>query len=477
MRYLPLFVDLQERRAVVVGGGGIAARKTALLLEAGAEVHVVAPRIGAELDALAKSGRIAHHAVPFSPDALADARLVVAATGDASVNCEVAVAAEARGIHVNVVDDADLSSCIVPAIVDRSPLIVAVGTAGAAPVLARHVRTRIESMLDESFGRLAAVLGRWRARIRAAWPESGARRRLYDQLLTGAFASLIRCGRMPEAESLLARALESSPPSGGRVLLVGAGPGDPGLLTLNALRALQAADVVLHDRLVSAAVLALSRRDALLVEVGKSGCGRSTAQGDIHRLMVEHARAGRTVVRLKGGDPFIFGRGGEELEHLRAAGVVYEVIPGITAASACAAYAGIPLTHREHSKSVRLVTAHGREFTDAIDWRALAASQETLAVYMGVATVSELQRELLCYGRDAATPVAFVENGTLPTQRVIVGRLGEAARLAAEHQLTAPALLIVGSVAALAARLHWYGAPPLVSDPTAKHRLPAGLAA
>jgi uroporphyrin-III C-methyltransferase / precorrin-2 dehydrogenase / sirohydrochlorin ferrochelatase len=465
MRYLPLFIDLQQRRVVVVGGGAIAARKVALLLEAGAQVEVMAPQLGAELVALAECGRITHCAGSFSADGLTGARLVVAATGSPAVNRAVALAAEARAIQVNVVDDAKLSTCVVPAIVDRSPLLVAVGTAGAAPMLARHVRARIESLIDESFGRLAQVLGRLRLRIRARQPALADRRRLYDQLVTGPFASLIRAGRVADAEALLEQALEEPQSPAGRVLVVGAGPGDPGLLTLNALRALQAADVVLHDRLVSEEVLALIRRDARVIEVGKSHCGGSTAQAEIHRLMVEHAGAGRTVVRLKGGDPFIFGRGGEELEHLRAAGIHYEVVPGVTAASACAAYAGIPLTHREHSKSVRLVTAHGREAIDAIDWRSLATSHETLAIYMGVATVGRLQRELLRFGLDGTTPIAFVENGTLATQRVILGRLGQATSLAEVNRLKSPALLIVGSVAALAARLHWFGAPPLSSEP------------
>ncbi len=279
----------------------------------------------------------------------------------------------------------------------------------------------------------------------------------------------MRRARAPDAEPLVAAALErhASPAAAdvrarpGSVTIVGAGPGDPGLVTLAALRALQSADVVLHDRLVTREVLALARREAELVEVGKSGGGHSVAQARIHELMVEHARQGRRVVRLKGGDPMIFGRGGEELEHLRQAGVDFAVIPGVTAALACAAYAGIPLTHREHSASVRFVTAHCRESIDATDWGALAAGRETLAVYMGVATLPQLRRELLRHGRSADTPVAFVENGSRPEQRVLLGTLGEAEHLAATHRLSSPALLIVGEVAALARQLHWFGAAPL----------------
>lgn len=461
LRYFPLFLDLRDRLVVIVGGGLIAERKAELLLGTGARILLIAPSLTQRLASRVTAGLVAHLPEPFASGHLSGARLVVAATSDASVNRAVAEAAGQRGLLVNVVDDAALSTCIVPAIIDRSPLVVAVGTAGTAPALARFVREFLESAIDESFGRLAALLARFRGAIRQREPGQLGRRRLYERLLRGNVAGLVRAGRDEAAEAALRLELDARSSVTGRVILVGAGPGDPGLLTLHALRALQSADVVLHDRLVPREILALARRDAQLTDVGKGGSGPSMPQARIHELLVDLAQRGLTVVRLKGGDPFIFGRGGEELEHLRASGVAYEVVPGLTAAVACAAYAGIPLTHRDHSASVRLVSAHCRESIDAIDWQALADNRETLAVYMGVAMTDLLQRELLTRGRPADTPVAFVENGTRAEQRVLHGTLGEAVALARAHRLRSPALLIIGSVARLAATLHWFAGPPL----------------
>ena len=465
MRHFPLFLDLRERLVVVVGGGTVAERKIALVAQSGARIRVIAPSLTPGLAAARNDERLEHVAREFEPADVAGARLVIAATADRTVNRAVAVSAERHGIVVNVVDDLELSTGILPAIVDRSPIIVAVSTGGTAPALARRVRARIETVVDESVGRFAAFAAAWRGRIRAAIPNLSARRRFYDWLIDGPVASLVHNARPAAAAELLATELArgasaAAAPREGSVVLVGAGPGDPGLLTLHALRALQDADVVLHDRLVSREVLALARREADLIEVGKSAQGHSVAQAAINELMVEHARAGRRVVRLKGGDPFVFGRGGEELQHLRANGVRYEVVPGVTAALACAAYAGIPLTHREHSGSVRLVTAHCRESLDSTDWRGLAAARETLAVYMGVAMLPRLRTELLRHGRAPSTPVAFIENGSRPGQRVLIGTLDGAEELAAREQVGSPALLIVGEVAALALDLHWFGAAP-----------------
>ncbi len=478
MRYFPLFLDLRGRLVVVVGGGTVAERKVELLAASGARLLVVAPRLTAALAAAARRGRLEHRARRFEAADVDGARLVVAATGDPGVNRAVAGAAEAQGVVVNVVDDVELSSGIVPAIVDRSPLLIAVSTAGTAPALARRVRAQIEAALDESLGRVATFAAAWRTRIKAALTDLDRRRRFYDWLLEGPAAELIRQARLPVAERVVAAELErqrgavaARPPRGsGSVALVGAGPGDPGLLTLAALRALQGADVVLHDRLVSGAVLALARRDAQLVEVGKSAGGHRVAQRRINELMVLHARAGRRVVRLKGGDPLVFARGGEELEHLRRAGISFEVVPGITAALACAAYAGIPLTHRDHSGSLRLVTAHCRESIDATDWQSLAAGRETLAVYMGVAALPQLCAALLRHGRSAATPVALVENGSRPEQRVVVGSLGDIEAQAARHAVRSPALLIIGEVAALARTLHWFGEAPAGAFPQGASR-------
>ena len=471
MRWFPLFLDLRGRRVIVIGGGTIAERKIDLLLAAGPEVLVIAPLLTPRLVARVASGDVAHAARLFVPADLDGARLVIAATDAPLVNRAVATAAEARGIPVNVVDNAELSTGILPAIIDRSPLIIAVSTEGTAPALARFVRARIESAIDESFGRVAAFLARWRDRIKGRVRALDARRRLYEQVLDGPIAALVRRARPDAADAALDDLLRASDGAAlGRVQLVGAGPGDPGLLTLNALRALQGADVVLYDRLVSAEVLTLVRREAELIGVGKSAGSHSVTQERIHALMLEHVARGRRVVRLKGGDPFVFGRGGEELEFLRAHGVDYEVVPGITAAVACAAYAGIPLTHRDHSGSVRFVTAHCNAAIDAVDWRGLADQRETLAIYMGVATLDRMQRELVRHGRPASTPVAFVENGSRREQRVVLGTLGDAVELAERERIRSPALLIVGPVAALGAELHWFGAPPVAASSQAAPR-------
>lgn len=459
MKLFPIFADLQGRRVLVVGGGSVAARKVLALQEAGAEVRVGAPDLEPELARQAADGRIVHVPGRFEPSWLDDAWLVVAATDDREVNAAVDAAARERRIFCNVVDDAELSSFQVPAIVDRSPLVLAISSSGVAPVLARRLRERLESLLDHALGPLADLAARHRPRIRAALPDLGQRRRFYDWLLDGPVAGWLRQQQPAQAEAELQQALDRGwPQQPGSVVLVGAGPGDPGLLTLKALRALNEADVILHDRLASADVLALARRDADRISVGKlPGENHDATQARIHRLMAEHARAGRRVVRLKGGDAFIFGRGGEELEFLREQGVRYEVVPGVTAALACAAYAGIPLTHRDHAQSVRLVTAHCRQDEDTLDWDGLARSHQTLAFYMGVGQLERLAERLVAHGRAPDTPFALVENGSRPEQRVVAGKLADMAAKAKAHEVRAPALLIVGEVAGLAAKLHWYG--------------------
>jgi uroporphyrin-III C-methyltransferase/precorrin-2 dehydrogenase/sirohydrochlorin ferrochelatase len=461
MRFFPLFADLRGRHVLVVGGGDVAERKVRLLIAAGARVTVQAPAITAWLDDEAAAGRLEIERRAFASELPGDIWLVIAATDDRHVNAEVAAVAAGRRLLVNVVDDAELSTFQVPAIVDRSPLVIAISSGGTAPVLARLVRERIESLLDASYGRLAALLEKWRARIRAAVPDVGVRRRCYEAMVHGSVASHVRAGRLRQAEQELERQLEHRVNRDkGSVVLVGAGPGDPGLLTLNALRALQSADVILHDRLVADEIIDLGRRDAQRISVGKNAGGHSVAQETIHELMIEHARAGRRVVRLKGGDPFVFGRGGEELEALREAGIDYEVVPGITAAVACASYAGIPLTHRDHAQSLQLVTAHCGDSVDTVDWAALARGRQTLAFYMGVAKLAAIQTQLLAHGREAATPVAIVERGSQVNQRVTTGTLGQLADIAAHAQIASPATLFVGEVARFASVLHWFGETP-----------------
>lgn len=465
MDFYPLFAELKDRLVLVVGGGEVAERKIGMLLRAGARVEVVATRLNEALQQSRQRGELKHRALVFAPPQLDGAWLAVAATDDAELNRRVAAAATARRIWVNVVDDVALSSFQVPAVIDRSPLVVAVSSGGAAPMLARAVRERIERLLAPSLGPLARLLERFRARIRAALPLA-QRRAWYERLLDGPVPALVAAGRADAAAGELARTLaQPQAARRGRVVLVGAGPGAAGLLTLDALRALQQADLILHDALVSDEVLELARRDAARIDVGKRAGGGSTPQERIHALLIEHARAGKMVVRLKGGDPCIFGRGGEELEALRAAGIDYSVVPGVTAASACAAYAGIPLTHREHAQSLRLVTAHCAESVDSLDWRALAGGRQTLAVYMGGRRADALSERLIAHGRAPGTPVALVENGTRADQRVLRGRLDELPQLARELRAGAPALLVIGEVAALADALHWFGAAPQGLEP------------
>jgi uroporphyrin-III C-methyltransferase/precorrin-2 dehydrogenase/sirohydrochlorin ferrochelatase len=464
MKLYPLFADLSGRAVLVIGGGEVAERKIAALVAAGAQVTVNAPALTRQLQQWVDEGCIAHRADAFQETWLDRVWLVVAATSERELNALVATLAGLRRIFVNVVDDMALSSFHVPAVIDRSPLTIAISSGGDAPMLARLLRERLEALLDQSLGSLASLAARLRQRVRKQLPDMAARRRYYEQLFAGSVATLLRQNRPQDAQREALRLLDTQDAAQrGSVVLVGAGPGDPGLLTLRALRALNEADVILHDRLVSAEVLELARRDAIRIEVGKQAGLHHTTQQQIHAQLLEHARAGHRVVRLKGGDPFVFGRGGEELEFLREHAIPYEVVPGITAAVACAAYAGIPLTHRDHAQSVRFVTAHCRSSMDTLDWPALAQDRQTLAVYMGVGELESLQARMLEHGRLPSTPFALIENGTRREQRVITGTLANLAARAGGHEVQSPALLILGEVAALATRLAWFGAPPLAA--------------
>jgi len=459
MGLYPLFADLTGLPVLVLGGGAVAERKITALLAAGAKVRVGASVLGAAVADWVAQGRIEHIGDSFEPAWLDDVWLVIAATDDHALNARVAALAQEKRVFANVVDDAALSRFQVPAVVDRAPLTVAISTAGAAPVLARRVRETLECQLDPALGDLVALAQRHRPRIAERWPDLAKRRAFYDWLHDGPVMSLLRNRQPALAEQALLDALdagETIPPKGS-VLLVGAGPGDPGLLTLRALRALNQADVILHDQLASEAILALARRDAERIDVGKRCGGRHTAQEHIHQLLLEHARAGRCVVRLKGGDPFIFGRGGEEMEFLRRHGIPYDIVPGITAAVACAAYAGIPLTHRDHARSLHLLTGHGKDSLEAMDWPALAQAHQTLAVYMCVTKLAMFTQKLLENGRHPDTPFAIIENGTRAQQRVLNGVLRELPECARQHAVSSPALLIVGEVAAMTATHAWFG--------------------
>jgi uroporphyrin-III C-methyltransferase/precorrin-2 dehydrogenase/sirohydrochlorin ferrochelatase len=456
MEYLPIFLRARDRAVTVVGGGLVATRKVELLLRCEARITVVAPDLHRELRELVAmtAKRVLRH-VPerFAPHHLDGAELVIAATDSAGTNAAVAEAARARGVPVNVVDDPALSSFIVPAIVDRSPVVVAVGTGGASPVLARWLRTRIEALLPARVGALARFLGRHRETVRRLVPVL-RRRAFWERVLDGPIATSVLAGDDAQAQRAFTVALAASrasraQPEAGEVYLIGAGPGDPDLLTLKALQLLQKADVILYDRLVPAAVLDRARRDALRVSVGKTVGEHEITQERINELLVSHAKAGQRVARLKSGDPFIFGRGGEELEALAAAGIPVTVVPGITAALGAAAVAAIPLTHRRTAHAVTLVTGHLAE-DGALDWPALARGGQTVVFYMSVAHLESIVGHLLEAGAPANRPVAFVERATQPEERVVRSTLADAAADARRAQVRAPALFIVGDVTALA---------------------------
>lgn len=455
MDYLPLFAQVRDRALLVVGGGEVALRKVRLVLEAGARVTVIAPSMHPELQTLAAAGQLQIRQQRFTPDDLAGQRLVIAATDDPLVNQTVAAAAEAAGLWVNVVDDPAHSSFIFPSIIDRSPIMVAVSSGGAAPVLARLLRERLEALLPSHLGALARVAGGLRGKVQQALGHLSERRRFWEKAFSSShLAGLLRAGREQEGVAWLETRLQQTETQGGEVVLVGAGPGDAGLLTLKGLQQLQQAEVVLYDQLVSPEVRALIRRDAEQISVGKKAGAHSMPQDEINALILQHAQAGKRVVRLKGGDPFMFGRGGEEAEAIKAAGIPFSVVPGITAASGATAYAGIPLTHRAHAQSVVLITGHCQRDGRNVDWPALAASNQTLVIYMGLMASPTLQHLLLQHGRAAETPIAVIERGTTAAQRVLRGRLDELAALSADA--VSPSLIVIGEVAALADKLAWF---------------------
>ncbi|WP_336752602.1 siroheme synthase CysG [Aeromonas hydrophila] len=456
MDYLPIFCRLDNKPVLLVGGGEVAERKARLLLDAGAQLTVVAPELDPELAELAANGSIEWLAGEFAPQQLTGKWLVVAATDRREVNALVYQSANQARIFANVVDDPKRSSFIMPSIIDRSPLMVAISSGGKAPVLARLLREKLEALLPQHLGAVAAFAGSLRERVKARFASMGERRRFWERLLgADRLGQALARGDSASANQLADSLFADESQTGGEVVLVGAGPGDPGLLTLHALRQMQQADVVVYDRLVSYEVMALVRRDAKRIFVGKQAGNHCVPQEGINQLLLEEAKKGQRVVRLKGGDPFIFGRGGEELETLVGSGIGFQVVPGITAASGCAAYAGIPLTHRDHAQSVRFVTAHGKGGAQDLDWPLLAKDKQTLVFYMGLSSCATIREQLLAHGKAGDTPVALIERGTQPSQRVIRGTLAQLPELAVGVE--SPALIMVGSVVTLADQLAWFG--------------------
>ena len=462
MNYFPVFFDLAQQKVLVVGGGEVAARKVALLERTGASITVVAPQILPYLQERAAAGAIKLTVREFVPADLDGARLVIVATSRRAVNRWIAQLSESRAIPVNVVDDREASRFIVPAIVDRDPVLVAVSTGGASPVLARRLRERLESLVPNKIGEFAAWLQALRRPAQRRLRDTDARRRFFEQLVDGPAAARFVAGDKQGARRIanqLLAAASTAPTAAGEVTLVGAGPGDPELLTLKALRALQDADLILHDRLVPQAVLDLARRDAARICVGKAAGSIGSTQAEINDLLVAHARQGKRVVRLKGGDPFIFGRGGEELQALARARISFSVVPGVTAAAGCAAYSGIPLTHRDYAHSVTFVAAHtgdGRE----PDWRALARPGATVVFYMGLARLSHIAGKLIEHGAAPSLPAGIIASGTQQNQRVITATLSSISDACTRAKVESPALLIVGEVVSLHASLAWFNNEP-----------------
>ncbi len=457
MDYLPLFTNLHGRRCVVVGGGAIALRKARLLQQAGARVFVVAPQINAQLARMARDSGGSVIERGYQPDDLDDTALVIAATNVEAVNAAVSRDAQQRHIPVNVVDNPQLCSVILPSIVDRSPLVIAISSGGASPVLARRLRSLLESTVPAAYGRLAALLGRFRETVAQRIGDTEQRRRFWEEVVDGPIAELVLSGRENEAVVALQKQIDSdSGARGGEVYLVGAGPGDPDLLTFKALRLMQKADVVLYDRLVAPEIVELCRRDAERIYVGKARADHAVPQQQINQRLLDLALQGRRVLRLKGGDPFIFGRGGEEIALLAQHKVPFQVVPGITAASGCASYAGIPLTHRDYAQSVRFVTAHLKDGSADLPWPELVHKNQTLVFYMGLTGLALICRELIAHGRAADTPIALVQQGTTRHQRVITGTLADLPAKVANAGVRAPTLLIVGEVVSLHGQLGWF---------------------
>jgi uroporphyrin-III C-methyltransferase/precorrin-2 dehydrogenase/sirohydrochlorin ferrochelatase len=461
MEFLPIFQVVQDKACLVAGGGRTAERKVGSLLRGGAAVTLVSPELTNGLARRVQAGEIRHLERRFEPGDMTGAKLVIAATDDRVVNRRIAELAREQDIPVNVADDPDACTFLLPSVIDRDPVVVAVSTGKASPVLARLLRTRLESVIPAGYGRLGELCARYRDRVKARFSDERDRRRFWDRVLEGAVAERIFSGQIEEAEAAIERelapgALDSDM---GEVYLVGAGPGDPDLLTFRALRLMQQADVVVYDRLVAAPILDMTRRDARRIYVGKERNNHVMRQEEINRLLADLAKDGHRVLRLKGGDPFIFGRGGEEIDTLAAEGIPFQVVPGITAASGCACYAGIPLTHRDYAQSVTFVTGHLKDGTMNLNWPQLAQPGQTVVFYMGLVGLAVLVKELTAHGVPPEMPVALVQQGTTHMQRVYTGTLADILDVVAEDPPKPPTLIIVGEVVRLRDKLSWFRTP------------------
>ena len=456
MDIFPISLKLQQQPCLIVGGGHIAYRKAVLLHKAGAVIHVIAPDIDANLLQLVEESQGQYiQALYPAQIQLNDYRLVIAATDDYAVNTQVFEDCEALKILVNSVDDPPHCRFMVPAIVDRSPLVISVASNGTSPVLSRQIRTQLETSIPHGMGKLAEFSGKWRAAVKAKMSNPDERRVYWEDLYASSLKEQVFHDNLVEADRLIEQALAEWKTPKGEVYLVGAGPGDPELLTLKALRLMQQADVVIYDRLVSPAIMELCRRDAPKIYVGKARSNHAVPQEGINALLVEYASKGQRVCRLKGGDPFIFGRGGEEIQELFAAGVPFQVVPGITAASGCSAYAGSPLTHRDYAQSVRFLTGHLKEGSPELPWDELVYQNQTLVLYMGLVGLEKICEKLIEHGQRPDMPVALISKGTTPEQKVLVGTLADIASKVEENHIQAPTLTIIGDVVSLREQLQW----------------------
>lgn len=457
MNYLPIFIDIKNKPCLVVGGGDIALRKIKLLLKAQAQVVCIAKNICSDIKSLADKKQINCLQKKFTEQDINAQSLIVCATNNQKLNAQISTIAKANNIFVNVVDSPDLCSFIMPSIVDRNPIIIAISSAGKAPVLARLIRAKLESTIPNAYGKLANLAGDFRDKVKSKFEKIEDRRFFWERAFSGLVAEKMFSNNPSDAKEQLELLLKDSKNSQiGEVYLVGGGPGDPDLLTFKALRLMQQADVILYDRLVSKKVMELVRRDAKLIYVGKERDNHSIPQNDINQLLVDLAKQGKRVCRLKGGDPFIFGRGGEEIETLAENNVPFQVVPGITAASGCSTYSGIPLTHRDYSQSCRFVTGHLKDGTMNLPWSELAVENQTIVFYMALKGAKYLSEQLIKHKMRKNMPVALVEKGTTSEHKVWVTNLKDLPKIASNENIKAPTLIIVGEVVKLRKKLHWF---------------------
>ncbi|MBL7003197.1 MAG: uroporphyrinogen-III C-methyltransferase [Gammaproteobacteria bacterium] len=459
MNYLPIFLNLKTKSCLVIGAGGIAARKAALLDQAGAKVTVIAPELTGEMLKLEGEGRITWREGVYQENDVKGFCVVIAATNNKAINEAISVQSKALNIPVNVVDNQALCSFILPSIINRDPVQIAVSTGGASPVLARMIRTKLESCTPSAYGDLAKLAEKFRDQVKAKFKKVEERRKFWESIIDGPVAEHVFSGRTNDAHKMMNEIISEAnadPKYKGEVFLVGAGPGDPDLLTFRALRLMQQCDVVVYDRLVSDPIMDLVRRDAERIYAGKERANHAIPQENINQLLVRLAKEGKRVLRLKGGDNFIFGRGGEEISELIDDDIPFQVVPGITAASGCTTYAGIPLTHRDHAQACIFVTGHLKNGTTDLNWDMLSHANQTVVFYMGLVNVSSICAELKSHGRSETTPAALIEKGTTVDQRVFIGDLNTLPNLVHEHNVKAPTLIVVGEVVELHKKLHWF---------------------